>query len=145
MRIFSLFLLALLLAAPASAQLTLSTSGTICPGDSVTASVSGGGAQLLTFLGLGENTGSTTIGAGPSFAVTIDLDSPFVILPIGFTDANGDADLTISIPSSVNTAILPDSLYIQAATMDFTIGMGMPTWTFETSNVENVTGGSSCP
>ena len=144
MRLFVLAIALLVIAVPSNGQVSLALTGNICAGDSVTASVSGGGPMLLTMLAMGETTGSTTIGSGAS-AVTIGLDNPFVIIPIGFTDANGDVDLTINIPAGVDPSILPGQLHVQAATLDFSVGMGGFSLTIETSGVQTVTGGTSCP
>lgn len=144
MRLFVLALAFVAIAIPANAQLTLTTTGMICAGNTVTADVSGGGAMLLTMLAMGETQGTTTIGGGPN-AVTVGLESPFVMFPIGFTDANGDAGITFDIPVSIDPSILPGTLHVQAATVDFSFGMGSFGWTVETSNVTTVAGGTACP
>ncbi len=131
----------LVVAVPASAQLSLSMSGDLCPGDTVTASVSGGGSDLLTFLAAATSQGSTTLLGGP-FGVTIDLSAPFIILPIGTTDSNGDVSQSAAFPANLPPSVLPNELHFQAATLAFSFGGGFP-MTIETSNVATIT--SACP
>ena len=133
--------LSLAVAAPASAQLALSMSGNLCPGDSVTASVSGGGSDLLTLLAAGTSQGSTTLLGGP-FSVTIGLSAPFIIFPIGTTDSNGDVSQTASFPANLPPSTLPSEMHFQAATLEFVFSGGFPMM-IETSNVATIT--STCP
>ncbi len=133
-------LLAGLLAAPTTAQscsdLTISGSG--APGGTLTFDLTGADANALALMAVGDTTGSTTV-SNPLLTVTIGLASPFGIVPLGMTDGNGDASLSVTMP----TAPIPlTTLHAQAMTVAFSFGSGRPSLDACTSDVEQFQIGS---
>lgn len=90
-----------LLAANASAQCsTLTVTGTGAPGTSLTFDLNGTDVHAFALLAVGQTQGTTTIQLGPLGSLTLGLATPFIPLPLGFTNASGDISRSISIPSS---------------------------------------------
>jgi len=121
-----------LLAAPAISQsCNLSVTGTLTPGDTLSIALTDSIPNAPTLLAVGDTQGSTAFNFGMLGSFSIDLDTPFLILPLGFTDANGDTGISFSVPA--NATLPPNipsvTLYLQAVTIDFSLGMGMPTMT----------------
>jgi hypothetical protein len=117
MRQLSVALLAIaVIAAPSVAQCsTLTITGTINPGETITISVSGAPAEELTFIAIGD-AGSTTIEL-PGDDLVLGLDAPFLLLPIGVTDASGDVSRMIGVPSNIPPAWIHDHTFtVQAVT-----------------------------
>ena len=131
MRILSLALVGML-AVTGFSQSTLAVTGTINPGNTVDISLTGAPADALTLLAVSQDTGSTTLGSG-MLSVTLDLDSPVMFVPLGFTDANGDAGVNFTVPASA-PMLAPMTLHIQAVTVEFSFGMGNFGLTATTSN-----------
>lgn len=147
MRFLATLAFAALMAGAVSAQScsTLAVSGDINPGSTLSLALSGAPADSWTAIALGDTLGSTTIGGG-MLMVTLDLDAPFLILPFGRTDANGDASLDITVPASVPVSALPSmDLYVQAATLDVSFGMGAPSISFCTSNTGTIAAPTAAP
>lgn len=111
------FLLAAALAVPAAAQSCsdLAIRGTGQPGTPLVFAVRGATADAPTVLVLGPNAGSTTIRFGALRSLTIGLDRPFIVLPLGRTDANGDLVRTVTVPANVARQ---HALHGQAVTVD---------------------------
>ena len=79
-----------LLAANASAQCaTLTVTGTGAPGTSLTFNVDGTAVHAFALLAVGETQGTTTIPLGQLGSLTLGLATPFIPLPLGFTNASG--------------------------------------------------------
>jgi hypothetical protein len=124
-----------LFASVASAQscASLSITGTGAPGTSVTFAVDGTAAGAIAALAISDAAGTTAINLGPLGSLTLGVASPFIPLPLGMTDANGDISRTIQIP---NGNIPGVDLVGQGVTIAFTLnGPGLPTLTFCTTNV----------
>jgi hypothetical protein len=138
--------LLVVLSAPARAQACsdLSVTGTVNPGQTLTIAVTGATPDSFTALAVGEETGSTTLNFGPLASLTLGLASPFAILPLGVTDANGDVSVSFDIPSApANAPSLPNlTLNAQAVTASFSFGMGPPGLSFCVSDVEQITVGT---
>jgi hypothetical protein len=114
-----------LLAANASAQAcaTLTVTGTGAPGTSLTFDLDGTDAGAFAILAVGQTQGTTTIPLGPLGSLTLGLATPFIPLPLGFTNATGDLSRTISIPTGVTWGI---DLFGQGVTADYTFSPGPP-------------------
>lgn len=128
-----------LLAVGASAQCAnLTVTGTGAPGTALQFDLDGTTPHAFAVLLVGDTTGTTTVNLGPIGSLTLGLDMPFVPVPFGLTDANGDRSRTFNVPS---TATMGFDLYGQAVTVGVSITMppggGMPslTWTTCASNV----------
>jgi len=119
----SLFALAsVVFALPASAQcggcsdLSI-TSETVGTTTNYTVAVTGSLPNTIAWAAVGDTAGETVFDLGQLGSVTLCLAQPFVIAPIGFTDANGDVSLAFAVPASDPLGI---DLATQAAA--FTIG-----------------------
>lgn len=135
-----------LLAGGISAQCsTLTVTGAINFGETVSFDVSGTTPNALTFLAASDDTGSSNFGFGPLGSVTLGLAEPFTLFPLGLSDANGDVGISFDLPAlppGAPTGGLPSStLYIQAVSIDFTFGFP-PSLGFCESNVASVTVGA---
>ena len=121
-------------AATASAQTcaTLTATGTGAPGTDLTFALEGG-ANAFAFLALGDTAGTTTINLGQLGSLTLDLAQPFVPMPLGLTDANGDISRTFNIPAGLPAT----DLLVQGLTLTFTL-MPTPGLSACTSNVASV-------
>jgi hypothetical protein len=124
-------ILVALVAAPIACQTpcsTLTVTGTVNPGQTVTIDVTGATPESITILAIAKDPGSTTLNFGPFGTLVLDLDSPFIPLPIGFTDAAGDLTWAVSIPANASpNAFQTADAYLQAVTVDVTRpGGGMP-------------------
>lgn len=119
-----------LLAAAATAQCgTLTATGGAAGTDLALALH--GDAHAIAVVVFGQTSGSTTINFGSLATLNLDLAMPFVPLPIGMTDANGDAARSIPIPAS-----LPGrDLLLQGLTAAFTFSPPTFGLSFCTSNV----------
>lgn len=105
----------LLTAGVASAQScgTLAITGSGAPGTTLDVSLTGSTADSYAWVFVGPNTGSTSIGVGPLFSLTLDLDPPFFPVFLGMTDGSGDASRQITVPGGIPQQI---NLNAQAAT-----------------------------
>src|SRR5262245_35548320 len=88
----------------------LAVSGSLNPGETITVAVGGATPNALTFLFAGSNPGSTTFGFGPLGSFTIDLDPPFLFIPIGSTDGAGNRSVSVEVPS--NAPSLPPQTFV---------------------------------
>lgn len=120
-----------LLAANASAQCaTLTVTGTGAPGTSLTFNLDGTDVHAFAMLAVGETQGTTTIPLGQLGSLTLGLATPFIPLPLGFTNASGDISRSVNIPTGVTWGI---DLFGQGVTAAYTF---MPfSITFCASNV----------
>ena len=125
----------ILLAGSLSAQAcaTLTVTGTGAPGTSVVLTIDGSAAGAFAALAIGDTAGTTTIPLGSLGSLTLGLAQPFIALPMGMTNANGDVSRTIQVPNGTSGI----DLFGQGVTMVFTppTGPGLPTITFCTTNV----------
>lgn len=128
--LFSALLLATV-AATVSAQncATLTVTGSGAPGTDVVFALSGD-ATSPAFLAIGNTTGTTVFNFGPLGSLTLDLDHPFAIVPLGFTNASGEAGRTVHIPPNFPSA----DLFAQGVTISWTPPPHL-TLSFCTSNV----------
>lgn len=111
---------------------TLAVTGSGAPGTTLTLALTGGDPNTLAMVALGASTGSTQIGFGPLGSLSLGIAQPQGLIPLGRTDANGDATLSIKLPN----ATLPTlTLYGQAITATLQAGRP-PQLAFCTSNVE---------
>lgn len=137
------FLAAGLFLAPVHAQgcsSTLTVSGTIAPGATVSIDVTGSLSGALTLIAAGETAGSTTFGFGPLGSFTIDLDGPFLVLPLGITDAAGATGVSFTVPSAIPAGSIPAiNLTLQAVSLDLSFGMGPPSLSSCVSNTATLT------
>lgn len=86
-------------AATASAQCATLTITGGAPGSVLTITIDGTGANKFAAVVVGAATGSSSIPLGPLGTIDLGLADPFVPVPIGFTDANGDAVLAFPVPA----------------------------------------------
>jgi len=116
----SLFLAtALLLAGVSQAQScgTLAVTGSGAHGTQLTIAVTGATANSFAILAVAENTGTTTINLPMSGTLTLGLASPIIPLPLGRTDASGNASVSFNVPARLTTA---HNVNGQAVTVSFT-------------------------
>ena len=124
MRLLSTLALLAVISVPLSAQTCqLSTSGTLAPGSTFSIDLSDSLPNAMTFLVVGQTMGSTTISFGPIAGFTLDLDAPFIPLPMGMTDMNGDVSLSVDIPGMVPSLPML-TIHGQAVSIDFGFGGG---------------------
>ena len=129
-----------LLAATTSAQTcaTLSVSGTGAPGTALTFSLDGQASGAFAFLAVGPTQGTTSIAFGPLGTLTLGLASPLLTLPLGPTDASGDASVVVPVPNGFPASL---DLFAQGVTAELTFTPPSPPTpptfglTFCTSNV----------
>ena len=129
-----------LLAANASAQscATLSVSGTGAPGTTLTFNLDGQASGAFAFLAVGMTQGTTSIPFGPLGTLTLGLASPLLTLPLGPTNASGDASVSIAVPNGITLGL---DLFGQGVTAELTFTPPSPPTppviglTFCTSNV----------
>ena len=102
-----------------------------------TIDVTGSIADTLVFAAVGETAGETVFDLGALGSATICLAQPFILAPIGLTDANGDASLSFAVPAGDPLGI---ELLAQAAAFEFSLDLTTvpPTFGLDscTSNVE---------
>src|SRR5262249_47278765 len=115
------------ISAPALAQCsTLTVTGSINAGQTLTIDVSGAPANAITFLAAG-NAGSTSIALPGGSSLDLGVASPFIILPIGATDASGAVSLSFNIPSNVPANAIQNHTYTaQAISVSFPTTLPMP-------------------
>lgn len=116
----NLALSALLLAGAASAQCTLSVTGTGAPGTSLTLAVDGSTANAFAWVLLGQQAGTSTLSLGLFGSLTLGLAQPWAPFPLGTTNAAGDVSLVVPVPTSATIGI---DLYGQGVT----VGISLPT------------------
>jgi hypothetical protein len=131
-------LCSVLLAAAATAQCGTLTATGGAPGSTLDLALHGD-ANAFAIIAFGQTAGTTTINIGTIATLTLDLAMPFAPVPIGMTNASGDASRSIRIP-----ATLPgQDLLLQGLTASFSFtppaSFGL---TFCTSNVVSVHVGS---
>ena len=110
----SLFALAGML--PAQNCGTLAITGSGAAGTQLGIGVTGATANAIAFVIVGQTTGTTTLPLPMGGSLVLGLASPFLPLPIGRTDANGDVSLQITVPAAVTQQI---ALNAQAAAIGF--------------------------
>jgi hypothetical protein len=124
---------------------TLTVTGSINPGQTVTVDVSGAPANSATYLVVGD-AGSTTIQFG-STTLTLGVDQPFQVFPLGLTDTSGHVSLSATVPSNVPANLIPNETFtLQAVTPTFTTspppGPPTPSITFCVSNTATLVSGT---
>lgn len=125
MRSILAFAAASLFAASLSAQCaTLAVTGTGAPGTTLTFALDGSSANAVAFLVVGATQGSQTLPIGPLGTVTLGVAMPFLPLPLGPTDANGDVSLAAPVPSAATMGL---DLFAQGLTIGFTLPTLPPT------------------
>jgi hypothetical protein len=113
----SLAAAALLAAAvPAQSCGTLTVQGG-APGTTFDLALAGATADAFAFVFVGTTLGATTIPL-PASSLTLGLAAPFVPVPLGATDGQGNAALQVQVPAQVPQQI---SLHAQAATIAFSL------------------------
>ncbi|GAB4140286.1 MAG: hypothetical protein Fur0037_06740 [Planctomycetota bacterium] len=97
---------------------TLAVNGPGTPGTTLDIALTGATPNGFAILFAGPTTGATPIHLGLS-TLTIGLEAPFLAAPMGPTDANGDASLSVPIPQ----VTIPQqiTLHAQAATISFSM------------------------
>ena len=131
-------LCSLLLAAAATAQCGTLTATGGAPGTNLDLALHGD-AHAFAIVAFGQTAGTTTINFGTIATLTLDLAMPFAPVPIGMTDASGDASRSIRVP----TGLPGQDLLLQGLTASIsftppaTLGLA-----FCTSNVVSVHVGS---
>ena len=134
------FLAIAVIAAPAFTQCsTLTITGTINPGQTVTVDVTGAPANAMTFLLVGD-AGTTTIPA-PGGGVTLGVEFPAFIIPLGITDSNGAASQSATVPANIPAGVIQDHTFTaQAVSVGFS---GVPpTFSFCVSNTASLVSGN---
>lgn len=129
-----------LLAATASAQscATLTVSGTGAPGTTLQFNLDGQASGAFAFLAVGMTQGTTSIPLGPLGTLTLGLASPLLTLPLGMTNASGDASVSVPVPNGFPVSL---DMFAQGLTAELTITPPSPptppsiSLSFCTSNV----------
>jgi hypothetical protein len=81
--------------------------------------VTGATADSLTFVVIGHD-GTTTIPL-PGGGLVLGVDSPFLPLPLGVTDAAGDVSQSATVPANIPPGVIQnDTFTVQAVTVSFT-------------------------
>jgi hypothetical protein len=126
----------LAVATSATAQCTLGVTGTGAPGTSVTFAVDGTVIGGFAFLAIGDTQGTTAINFGPLGTLTLGLAIPFSAVPMGQTNLQGDAVLSLAIPATVPGGA---DLFAQGVTLGISMpgpgGPSLPTLSFCATNV----------
>ena len=91
--------------------------------------LTGAHPDSLALLAFGETLGTTTIST-PLGGLDLALASPFNLIPLGMTDANGDVAMATSAPAGIGL-----DLHAQAITAGLTPGFPLPSFDFCVSNV----------
>ena len=95
-----------LLAANATAQCaTLTVTGTGAPGTALQFQFDGTANPAFVLLLVGQTQGTTTVPLGPFGSLTLGLATPFIPVPLGFTDASGDVSRSINVPSATTLSL----------------------------------------
>ncbi len=115
--------LALTILAPAQDCASLSVTGEGKPGTDVTFAFSGGAAHSLVFVAIGDTVGATSLNFCNVGTLDLGLATPFVPLPLGFSDMNGDLSRTFTVPTGVTLPVL--ELHGQGLTVDLMLEMPM--------------------
>ena len=110
---------------------TLAANGSGAPGSSLELALTGSTPMSFAFLAVGDTLGTTSIEIGTLATLELGIEMPFIPLPLGRTDMNGDASLTIDVPSTVTMGI---DLYGQGVGVDFDFGPTGPSLDFCVSN-----------
>lgn len=121
-------------AAAATAQCAaLSVTGSGAPGTAVTLTIDGTAAHAFAFVAIGDTQGTTSIPLGPLGTLDLGLAFPFIPVPVGLTDAAGDASLTINVPTQFTGSL---DLFGQGVTIGFSFSPPTPpTFTLCATNV----------
>lgn len=109
---------------------TLTVTGTGAPGTNIVFTLDGGAANAPALMAMGQTTGSITFNFGQLGSLELGVLPPFTVLPLGTTDANGDASLTVRVPNIPGV-----NMHGQGFTVDLQIVRGRPSLQFCTSNV----------
>lgn len=105
------------LAALAPAQCaTLGITGAGTPGTTLQISLDGTTANAIAFLMVSTTQGSTSLPLGPFGSLALGLAQPILPVPIGMTNATGDAALALLVPSAVTLGV---DLFGQGVTFGF--------------------------
>lgn len=126
---------------------TLTITGSINAGQTLTIAVAGAGANDPTVLAVSQSLGSTTLNFGPLGSLTLDLASPFLFFPLGTTDGNGDVSLSIAIPGNLppGAAIPSHDFHCQAVSIGVSLpgagGPPLPSLSFCASNTATLHAG----
>jgi len=119
---FALSLSLVLAAGAAQAQCgNLTASGSGAPGTAVDLAVTGSTANAPVLCVIGDTLGVTTIQIGSLTTLELGLETPFIPVPMGLSDGNGDASLSINVPSTTTMGL---DLHGQAVAIDFGFGPG---------------------
>jgi hypothetical protein len=144
MRHFVTALIALVaISAPMLAQCsTLTVSGSINAGQTITVDVSGAPANSLVMLAIGD-AGTTTIPI-PMNPLVLGVTN-FIVLPIGQADANGHASISVTVPANIPANVIQNHTFtvqsVSFALPTFTPGQ-FPTLSFCVSNTATLVSGT---
>lgn len=140
---FRAFVAAIVLAGVVSAQCTLTITGSVNPGQTVTVAVSGATANDPTVLVISENAGASTLNLGLLGNLTLGVTSPYIFFPLGSTDASGSVSQSFGVPANLPPGSIPtQTLQVQSVSVDIPSFSGpgggppsLPTLSFCVSNV----------
>lgn len=130
--LLSVSLASLVATATAQSCGTLTATGSGAPGTSVELALTGSTPDAIAVLVIGDTLGTTTI-ATPFATLELGIAMPFIPVPIGMTDENGDASLTIDVPANVTQGV---DLFGQGVAIEFSVGPMGPSLDFCVSNTE---------
>ncbi len=94
---------------------SLAVLGSGLPGSMVTFELTGGTPFASTYLLVSGAQGVFELSVAPLGFVTLGVLPPWIPLPLGITDANGDATLSVQLPAS---PLAPIRLYAQAVSTE---------------------------
>lgn len=111
----------LVLCTPVLAQCgTLTVTGSINLGQTITIDVSGAAAGSFVAIAAGD-AGSSTIHFGMT-SITLGVASPFILVPIGMTDAAGHVSVSVTVPANLPASAIHNHTFtVQALVGTFTM------------------------
>jgi hypothetical protein len=119
----------------------LTVTGTLNPGETITIAVTGAAGNAPAFLAAGRSPGTTAFDFGFLGGFTLDLDQPFLILPLGVTNGSGDVSFTTTVSSNLPPGAIGDETFVlQAVTAEFQFGLP-PSLDFCVSNTATLRSG----
>ncbi len=108
---------------------TLTVTGTGAANTNLVFALDGAAANSMALMVIGDTTGQFSVNLGQLGTLELGLLPPFAMSPMGFTNASGDASLTVRVPRRV----APADLHAQGFSVEF--DMQGPSLRFCTSNV----------
>jgi hypothetical protein len=121
---------------------TLTVTGSVNPGQTVTVAVTGGAENALVYVVAGDP-GQTTFSFGALGSLTLAIENLHLVFPLGMSDSSGDVSLSFEVPAGIPAGSLPDETFtLQAVSAELSFGAGPPSLEFCTSNTATLVVGN---